>query len=98
MLIAHWFAVLEPETSADGLSIHLAIPANIAAHHVMTFDPSRITWAVMPMGADFIWSIVYLLGGEMAARLLNFAILLVLLGLLHRPSAAGFHPPWRGCW
>ncbi len=83
VLIAHWFAVLEPETSADGLSIHLAVPANIAAHHVMTFDPSRTTWAVMPMGADFIWSIVYLLGGEMAARLLNFAILLVLLGLLH---------------
>ena len=35
------------------------------------------------MGADFILSIVYVLGGEMAARLLNFAILLVLLGLLH---------------
>ena len=35
------------------------------------------------MGADFTYSIVYLLGGEMAARLLNFAILLVLLGLLH---------------
>ena len=83
VLIVHWFAVLEPETSADGLSIHLAIPANIAAHHVMTFDPSRLTWAVMPMGADFIWSIVFLLGGEMAARLLNLAILLVLLGLLY---------------
>jgi GtrA-like protein/dolichyl-phosphate-mannose-protein mannosyltransferase len=83
VLITHWFAMLEPETSADGLSIHLAIPANIAANHVMTFDPARITWAVMPMGADFTWSVAYLLGGEMAARLLNFAILLVLLSLLH---------------
>ena len=83
VLITHWFAMLEPETSADGLSIHLAIPANIALNHVMTFDPARITWAVMPMGADFTWSIVFLLGGEMAAHLLNFAILLVLLGLLH---------------
>jgi glycosyltransferase involved in cell wall biosynthesis len=83
VLITHWFAMLGPETSADGLSIHLAIPANIAANHIMTFDPARITWAVMPMGADFTWSIVYLLGGEMAAHLLNFAILLVLLVLLH---------------
>src|ERR1035437_6629920 len=83
VLTTHWFAMLKPEASADGLSMHLAIPAHLAAHHVMTFDPGRILWAVMPMGADFTYSMVYLLGGEMAARLLNFAILLVLLGLLH---------------
>ena len=83
VLTTHWFAMLKPETSADGLSMHLAIPANIAANHVMTFDPGALTWAVMPMGADFTYSVVYLLGGEMAARLLNFAILLVLLGLLY---------------
>src|SRR5205807_2083420 len=83
VLIAHWFAMLKPEASADGLSMHLAIPTNIAANHLMTFDPARILWAVMPMGADFTYSIVYLLGGEMAARLLNFTILGVLLALLH---------------
>jgi glycosyltransferase involved in cell wall biosynthesis len=83
VLTTHWFALLKPEASADGLSMHLAVPANIAANHMMTFDPGRILWAVMPMGADFIFSIVYMLGGEMAARLLNFAILLILLGLLH---------------
>ena len=75
--------MLKPEASADGLAMHLAIPANIAANHMLTFDPARYLWAVMPMGADFTYAIVYLLGGEMAARLLNFAILLVLLGLLH---------------
>jgi 4-amino-4-deoxy-L-arabinose transferase-like glycosyltransferase len=75
--------MLKPEASADGLAMHLAIPANIAANHMLTFDPARYLWAVMPMGADFMYAIVYMLGGEMAARLLNFAILLVLLGLLH---------------
>jgi hypothetical protein len=83
VVAAHWFAVLKPEASADALSIHLAVPANIAAHHAMTFEPSRFVWAVMPMGADFSYSIVYLLGGECAARLLNFAILLMLAGLLY---------------
>ncbi len=83
VLLTHWFAMLKPEASADGLSMHLAVPANIAANHVMTFDPGRILWAVMPMGADFTYTIVYLMGGEMAARLLNFTVLLVLLGLLH---------------
>src|ERR1035441_2896927 len=50
VLTTHWFAMLKPEASADGLAMHLAIPANIAANHAMTFDPGRILWAVMPMG------------------------------------------------
>ena len=83
VVTTHWFAMLKPEASADGLSMHLAVPANIAAHHAMTFEPSRYLWAVMPMGADFTYSIVYVLGGEMASRLLNFTILLVLLAMLN---------------
>jgi len=83
VVITHWFAMLKPEASADGLSMHLAVPANIAANHVMTFEPSRYLWAVMPMGADFTYTIAYVLGGEMASRLLNFTMLLVLLTLLY---------------
>ena len=83
VLSLHWLVVLKPEAGADALSMHLAIPANIAANHVMTYEPSRFAWAVMPMGADFAYAIVYLLGGEFAARLLNFAMLLVIEGLLY---------------
>lgn len=83
ILIAQWFVALKPETSADGLAMHLAIPMNIAAHHALTFQPSRFVWAVMPMGADFAYSIVYLLGGEYGARLLDFAMLLAVVGLLY---------------
>jgi glycosyltransferase involved in cell wall biosynthesis len=83
VLLMHWLVVLKPEASADGLAMHLAIPANIAANHAMTFEPSRFLWAVMPMGADWSYSIVYLLGGEYAARLLNFAMLLVVEALLY---------------
>jgi len=83
VLGAHWLVVLKPETSADGLAMHLAVATNMAAHHAMTFQPSRILWAVMPMGADWAYSIVYLLGGEFATHLLNFAFLLALLGLLY---------------
>lgn len=78
----HWLIVLKPEKSADGLAMHLAIPANLAAHHMLTFEPSRFVWAVMPMNADFAYAIVYLFGGEFAARLLNFAFLLLALALL----------------
>jgi glycosyltransferase involved in cell wall biosynthesis len=83
VLLMHWLVVLKPEASADGLAMHLAIPANIAANHVMTFEPNRFLWSVMPMGADWSYSIVYLFGGEYAARLLNFALLLLVEALLY---------------
>jgi hypothetical protein len=77
------FSVPKPETGADALSMHLAIPMSVAAHHQMLFQPERWFWAGMPMGGDFVWTIAYLLGGEFAARALNFAMLLVLLAVVY---------------
>jgi len=82
-LLAHWFVALMPETSADGLAMHLAIPANIAANHLLTYQPARFLWSVMPMGADFTYSINYLLGGEYAAHLIDFTMLLTIEALLY---------------
>jgi hypothetical protein len=79
----HWFAMLKPEAAPDSLAIHLAVPADIARHHVLTYQPEQFVWAVMPMGGDFVYAIVYQLGGEHAARLLNLAMLALLLQLLH---------------
>ena len=84
VLGVHWLIVPQPESSADGLAMHLAIPNNIALHHVFTYQPGRIFWSVMPMGADWCYTMVYLLGGEFAARLLNFAMLLLVEALLYR--------------
>jgi hypothetical protein len=83
VLCIHWFAAVEPETSADGLAMHLAVPANIAAHHAMTYRPDLFLWSVMPMGADFSYAIVYLLGGEPAVSLFNFALLLFIAALIY---------------
>jgi glycosyltransferase involved in cell wall biosynthesis len=82
-LLAQWFVALMPETGADGLAMHLAIPVNIATNHQLTYQPDRYLPAVMPMGADFVYTINYLLGGEYAARLINFAMLLLLEALLY---------------
>ena len=41
----------------------------------------------MPKGADFAYSVAYLIGGEFGARLWNLAMLLLLQGLLYA------HPP-----
>jgi hypothetical protein len=86
VLCIHWLAALQPEYSADGLAMHLAVPADIAVHHVMTFRPDLFVWSVMPMATDFTYSIVYLIGGEAAASLLNFALLLAIVALLYRAA------------
>ncbi|HUE20083.1 MAG TPA: glycosyltransferase [Bryobacteraceae bacterium] len=82
----HWLIVPQPESSADGLAMHLAIPVNISLHHVFTYLPGHILWSVMPMGGDWCYTMVYLLGGEFAARLLNFAMLLLVEALLYRAA------------
>ncbi len=88
VLGADWLMVLEPEVSTDGLAMHMAIASNIAIHHAFTIDFRQFIWALMPMGADWCYSVVYMLGGEYAARLLNFAMLgtigLLLFGVARR--------------
>jgi len=83
VLIAQWAGSLAPEASADGLTIHLAVPVNIAAHHAFTLQPREFLWSVMPLAGDFAYSIVYLLGGELAPNLLNFAMMLCVTALLY---------------
>ena len=86
LLLAYWLIALKPEVSSDGLAMHLAIPSMIAHDHRFAFDFERYTWALMPMGGDFAFTGVYLLGGEAAARLLNFALMVVLVAVVYRAS------------
>ena len=88
VLLLHWFVALKPEVSADGLAMHLAIPAEVAYRHLWDFDFHHKLWAVMPMGADWLYTLVYLPGGEMAARLLNFGMLGMVAGLLFELSGS----------
>jgi hypothetical protein len=80
--LCHWLVVLKPEVSADGLAMHMVIPAYVAYHHVWPFDVQNFSWAVMPMAGDWCYTACYLIGGEFAARLANFSLLMLLAGLL----------------
>ena len=83
---ALWLIVLKPEVSTDGLDTHMAVAANMAMHHAFTVDFREFVWALMPLGADWCYSVVWMLGGEYASRLLNFALLLSTLMLLFRAA------------
>ena len=75
VLGAQFLMSLKPEVSADGIAVHLVVPMHIAAHHSWHFDVSQISWAVMPMTAEWCFTTLYLLGGEFAAKLLPFVFL-----------------------
>ncbi len=82
VLFAHLLAALKPEISADGLSMHLALPMAVAREARWGFDFRLNSWAVMPAGADSLYTAAYLMGGEAAAHLLNFAFLVLTCVLL----------------
>jgi hypothetical protein len=82
VLGAHLLVALKPEISSDGLSMHLALPAAVADQSLWGFDHSHTIWSLMPAGGEALYTGVYLLGGEAAAKLLNFAFLAIIARLL----------------
>ncbi len=86
VVLAHWLLALKPEVSSDGLAMHLAIPGMILDQGRFAFDFHQYTWSLMPMGGDFAFTAAYLIGGEAAARLLNFALFVVIVAMVYRTS------------
>ena len=91
-LFAHLLVAVKPEVGADGLAMHLAIPTYIAQHHQWHFDVLRSIWAVMPMRADWFFTAAYMLGGELAAKLISFGFLLLTAGLLSAAARRWISP------
>lgn len=69
--IAHVAIALMPEVGHDALATHLFVPAHLATRKSWGFDVGIYVWAVMPMMGDWIYSLVYMLAGEQASRLVN---------------------------
>jgi len=63
-----------PEMYWDALAMHLYVPTYIATFGKWSYDAQRYAWAVFPLGADWLFTYAFVVGGEMAAKLLNFAL------------------------
>ena len=88
MLTYFAFAFL-PEIAHDPLAMHLFVPAYVDANHYWNFDPELYVWTLMPMLADWNFTIGYLLAGETGARLVNLGFLILGVCLV-RDLARGF--------
>ena len=92
VVLMHFMTTLAPEVSSDGLAMHLAIPMAVAHDSRWAFDYGRYTWALTPMDGDFAFTAVYMLGGEGAAKLLNFALLVAILAMIYQTSRRWLQP------
>ena len=72
-----------PETGHDALATHLFIPAFISYKHEWGFNPELYVWSVTPMLGDWIYSISYMLGGEVASKLVTFMFICILAYLIN---------------
>jgi len=79
-----------PERYADALAVHLYVGSYSAAHGQWAYDPALNAYSLMPLGADFLFAGLYLLGGEPAAKLINYAIFLIILSLIYGTTSAKF--------
>ena len=84
----HLILVARPEVGYDANTMHLQISAIMAEEHRFRFDATRYLWALMPLGADWAYSVAYLLDGETAARATNLAFGLILCVLVYPARAA----------
>jgi hypothetical protein len=73
VVLVHLFVVAKPEVGYDATAVHLQFAQLLANRHRWDFDVTRYAWADMPLGADLSFAAAYILGGEAAARTLNFA-------------------------
>ena len=71
VLVVHVFTVAKPEVGYDAQTMHLQFVRMLAAQHAWHFDVSRFAWAVMPLGADWMFALADTLAGEGCARFLN---------------------------
>lgn len=83
VLAVHSVNAALPERMYDAVAMHLAIPTYVASHARWGFDVTRYTWAVFPMGGDWLYTVGHLVGGEPAVRLLNLALHAIVTVLLH---------------
>jgi hypothetical protein len=91
-LLAGACYAITPESGYDALASHLMVVRWVSWNGFWHFDPLIFDRALMPLGAEGLFSWTYVLGGEAAMKLLNTACFWLTTGLVLAHAAL---PPQR---
>lgn len=83
LVFIYIISALMPEIGFDALASHLFIPGHMYSNHQWGFNHQIYVWALMPAFGDWIYSILYLLGGEVAVRLGNISFIFVITKIIY---------------
>lgn len=92
VLVLHLLVAAKPEVGFDAQTMHLQFARMLAARHAWRHDVDRFVWADMPLGADWMFGIAYMLDGERSARLLNLLFGVLAGRMLYRLARLGAAP------
>ena len=84
LILIYLALALLPELAHDALAMHLFAPAYVAANKAWNFDPDLYVWTYMPLLANWAYTIAYVIAGETAARLINFAFLMITTAIVRQ--------------
>jgi hypothetical protein len=84
LIFLYTSAGLLPETSSDGLATHLYIPAYINKNLFWNFDPLLYSWTFIPSIPDMLYTILYVIGGEIASKFINIIFTCITCTLIFR--------------
>lgn len=76
LALTHYVYSFLPEFGYDALAFHLYIATTMKHQASWSFNPELYSWALMPMLGDWLYSCVYILSGEVSARILNVLFIL----------------------
>lgn len=74
----HALQVARHEMMPDALGMHLLVAHWIKQYSAWDFDVTKFIFSVMPLGVNWLYSVVYMFSGEFGARILNFYFMLIL--------------------
>lgn len=84
VILLYLIFMLMPELGFDALVMHLFIPSIISSQHIWNFDPGLYVFSLWPLLGDWLFSLMYMLGGESSVRILNLVFLLIVLLVLDK--------------
>jgi hypothetical protein len=76
-----------PEQYHDALALHLNVASTVAAQGRWVFRPAEFIFSVSPFGANWLFTVGYVLAGETGAKAVNFALLGLVAALLSLETA-----------
>ena len=78
LLVIYFLYSLMPEIGHDALATHLFIPSNVSLQHQWGFDPELYVFAVTPMLGAWIYTLSYMLAGEVSSKIITFLFICIL--------------------